>query len=225
MFPTLEKVKRDGEYNLYPIQIKAKIIYSYLFDGLSHRELDKTFIGLDPDLSKGYQSMGVLHYLGLKKNHKHIFKDKNLEEAINLLNNEKNNDFKLIIWYLNNYNKDVFFDEEIESRLNKQIVKSKKDKKKDRKNRLDSKKNKKPNQIIIVSKGYERDPDVIVEVLKRANDYCEFCKNKAPFIRAKDNTPYLEVHHKIPLSENGLDIVENAFAICPNCHRKAHYGI
>jgi 5-methylcytosine-specific restriction protein A len=34
----------------------------------------------------------------------------------------------------------------------------------------------------------------------------------------------LEVHHKKQLSEGGEDTVENAIALCPNCHREAHYG-
>jgi len=34
----------------------------------------------------------------------------------------------------------------------------------------------------------------------------------------------LEVHHKVPLAEGGDDTVENAIALCPNCHRHAHYG-
>lgn len=33
-----------------------------------------------------------------------------------------------------------------------------------------------------------------------------------------------EVHHKVPLSAGGDDTVENAIALCPNCHRKAHFG-
>jgi len=44
-----------------------------------------------------------------------------------------------------------------------------------------------------------------------------------PIAQAR-GTPYLEVHHRVPLAENGEDTVENAVAICPNCHRKAHDG-
>jgi 5-methylcytosine-specific restriction protein A len=65
---------------------------------------------------------------------------------------------------------------------------------------------------------------VIVEVLKRANGICENCHNPAPFIRKKDNSPYLEVHHKIHLSNKGEDSVENAIAVCPNCQRELHFG-
>lgn len=94
----------------------------------------------------------------------------------------------------------------------------------ERKSRLKSAP-KKPEKITIVSTGYKRNPDVVAEVLLRANGKCECCKLSAPFNRAKDGTPYLEVHHKVLLSENGEDTVENAIAICPNCHRKKHFGV
>ena len=71
---------------------------------------------------------------------------------------------------------------------------------------------------------YNRNPDVVIEVLNRANGICEKCKKKAPFFRKSDKTPYLEVHHKIRLADNGEDTVENAIAVCPNCHRELHYG-
>ncbi|MEE7094460.1 HNH endonuclease, partial [Escherichia coli O10] len=40
----------------------------------------------------------------------------------------------------------------------------------------------------------------------------------------EDGTPFLEVHHIEWLSKGGEDSVENAIALCPNCHRQAHYG-
>jgi predicted restriction endonuclease len=77
---------------------------------------------------------------------------------------------------------------------------------------------------VVTSIQYIRNPDVVAEVLERANGICEYCKKEAPFIRATDGTPYLEVHHEVPLSEDGDDTVDNAVAICPNCHRKVHFG-
>ena len=79
--------------------------------------------------------------------------------------------------------------------------------------------------ITTVSKKYKRNPDVVVATLRRANGYCENCGCKAPFIRKSDNTPYLEVHHKVALSEGGLDDLDNTIAVCPNCHRELHFGI
>ncbi|AUC23256.1 hypothetical protein BTO15_14650 [Polaribacter sejongensis] len=84
--------------------------------------------------------------------------------------------------------------------------------------------NKIPKQIIINKVDYQRNPFVIIDALKRAKGKCEKCNKDAPFIRDKNNSPYLEVHHKIPLSEKGEDTLKNVAALCPNCHRHAHYG-
>ena len=82
----------------------------------------------------------------------------------------------------------------------------------------------KPTKTITSQTIFNRNPYVVAEVLDRANGYCERCKNKAPFLRDNDETPYLEVHHIISLADNGDDTVENTIALCPNCHRQAHYG-
>lgn len=103
------------------------------------------------------------------------------------------------------------------------VEKSAKDSHEVRKKRLEVA-NKKPNQQIVSVTTYTRNPDVIAEVLFRANGVCEHCKSNAPFKRRKDNTPFLEVHHKIRLADGGEDTIENAIAICPNCHRNLHYG-
>lgn len=84
--------------------------------------------------------------------------------------------------------------------------------------------NKKPARIESKTNTFIRNPDVIAEVLERANGICEVCRKPAPFIRDSDNSPYLEIHHKIPLSKGGEDAVDNAIALCPNCHRYAHFG-
>lgn len=82
-----------------------------------------------------------------------------------------------------------------------------------------------PRQITIISSAYQRNQYVVLEVLERANGICESCKSPAPFIKAKDGTPYLEVHHIVQLAHGGEDTVKNAMALCPNCHRKKHFGI
>ena len=71
---------------------------------------------------------------------------------------------------------------------------------------------------------FRRNPDVVAEVLMQAAGVCQQCKQPAPFRRSKDSSPYLEGHHKERLSEGGEDTVKNAIALCPNCHRKNHYG-
>lgn len=81
-----------------------------------------------------------------------------------------------------------------------------------------------PQKVEALTTVFLRNADVIAEVLARSKGCCESCGNPAPFMRASDSSPYLEVHHKVRLADDGEDIVENALAMCPNCHRKAHYG-
>lgn len=40
-----------------------------------------------------------------------------------------------------------------------------------------------------------------------------------------DGKIYLETHHIVPLSEDGLDTEKNVAALCPNHHREAHHGV
>lgn len=70
---------------------------------------------------------------------------------------------------------------------------------------------------------YVRDPKVQAWVLNASAGLCEGCGERAPFNRA-DGEPYLEVHHVWHLAEGGPDTVENTVAVCPNCHRRLHYG-
>ena len=58
---------------------------------------------------------------------------------------------------------------------------------------------------------------------KRANGICEGCNELAPF-KTKSG-PYLEVHHLTRLADGGPDRPENVIALCPTCHRRAHYSI
>ena len=80
-----------------------------------------------------------------------------------------------------------------------------------------------PRQISREGLIYERDPLVRAFVLRRAKGQCECCREEAPFVDLY-GVPFLEVHHIHPLAEGGADVVENAAAICPNCHRECHHG-
>ena len=81
-----------------------------------------------------------------------------------------------------------------------------------------------PQTQVATGRIFIRNPDVIAEVLDLAAGICGSCQTAAPFSRKSDGTPYLEVHHKQQLSNGGEDTVANAIALCPNCHRKQHYG-
>lgn len=81
-----------------------------------------------------------------------------------------------------------------------------------------------PKSLVSLSTHYDRDPEVKAWVLKESKGKCECCGNPAPFLTG-EGTPFLEVHHVRHLAEKGPDIVENAVALCPNCHREIHHGV
>lgn len=58
---------------------------------------------------------------------------------------------------------------------------------------------------------------------KRANGICEGCNETAPF--ETKSGPYLEIHHLTRLADGGADLPQNVIALCPTCHRKAHYSL
>ncbi|AZV80381.1 HNH endonuclease [Parasedimentitalea marina] len=80
------------------------------------------------------------------------------------------------------------------------------------------------NRVVIRTFAFRRNPDVVAERLSQANGICDRCLSPAPFNRKSNGRPFLEVHHTIPLAEGGQDVVENTMALCPNCHREAHFG-
>ena len=103
------------------------------------------------------------------------------------------------------------------------MIESKSSSDEQRKKRLEEA-NPNPATVTVIAKKFQRNPDVVIEVLKRAKGMCEGCKKPAPFVRRSDGSPYLEVHHIKMLSDGGLDNIENAKALCPNCHRQDHHG-
>jgi hypothetical protein len=69
---------------------------------------------------------------------------------------------------------------------------------------------------------YIRDPKVRESILKMANGHCERCAQRG-FLTARGEY-YLETHHIVGVSERGPDTIDNIIALCPTCHRQAHFG-
>ena len=70
---------------------------------------------------------------------------------------------------------------------------------------------------------YERSEAVRIYVLRRANGKCEGCERDAPFNNNKGQ-PYLEPHHIARIADEGPDHPEWVAELCPNCHRRVHFG-
>ncbi len=223
MLPELKPSARSREFNIYSDPQRSEVIKQWILYGTAHRKLDEKVLGLDPVYSRGFQSMGILHYLGLKKEYQGIFTGKELEEAIIELE-EDGQDFNQILFYLKSSAASTSFSlDQIRQAEEKELKESRQDSAENRQSRL-SRANPKPQRIKVYSYTYKRNPDVVAESLERANGICEKCSNPAPFMRLTDGTPFLEVHHIISLSKGGLDSVDNVIALCPNCHQELHHG-
>ena len=88
---------------------------------------------------------------------------------------------------------------------------------------------KKPNKVIVNETiTYQRDFSVAKRALFNSGYKCELDNTHITFITC-NGLPYVEAHHLIPLSkqsefEYSLDVEANIISLCPNCHRKLHYG-
>jgi 5-methylcytosine-specific restriction protein A len=71
---------------------------------------------------------------------------------------------------------------------------------------------------------YQRSNAIKVYIQKRANGICEGCGSPAPFVKT-DGKPFLENHHIRKISDGGPDHPEWVVAVCPNCHKRAHYSV
>lgn len=71
-------------------------------------------------------------------------------------------------------------------------------------------------------------PSLGREAIEDSRFRCSVDENHLSFMKP-DGTPYLEVHHLIPLSRQAdfkykLDTKANIIPLCPNCHRMLHHG-
>lgn len=71
-------------------------------------------------------------------------------------------------------------------------------------------------RVPVVRSEVKRDPHVRTAVVRRAGGKCERCDAK------RDFPGFLDVHHILG-AEKG-DRVWNCVALCPNCHREAHFS-
>lgn len=76
---------------------------------------------------------------------------------------------------------------------------------------------------------YERDVSLAKDAIERASYRCEVNHQHQTFISPLTNAPFMEAHHIIPLGSQhyfkfNIDHIDNICSLCPNCHRKIHYG-
>lgn len=76
---------------------------------------------------------------------------------------------------------------------------------------------------------YPRSPILALKAIQREGYKCQVNPEHETFISSSSNTPYMEVHHLIPICysdefEHSIDTDANLIVLCPNCHRMIHFS-
>lgn len=229
--PKLSPEKRVREYNLYSEYQRIKTVEAYLFRGLSHRKIDIEILGLDSKKSRGYQSMGILHHLGLKGEFKGIFSGYPYEFILEIMKQEEDETYKYIIEIIekiSDLKKENFIDEEEkENTIIQYMIISEKPFEefiiKDE-----------PRQVATpLYLGFSELPKRNLKILSNAIHHsgflCEVDNLHPTFISEVTGKNYVEGHHLIPLSKqkdfsNSLDTESNIVVLCAVCHKIFHHG-
>ncbi|WP_267226228.1 HNH endonuclease [Dyella silvae] len=81
-----------------------------------------------------------------------------------------------------------------------------------------------PERKVVERNEFTRSIAVVAGALARAAGACEMPGCRSQLFERDDGTAYLEVHHIVPLAEDGEDTLTNAAGLCPSCHRRLHHG-
>lgn len=210
--PPLEPKARAREYESYSDAIRDRIVFDYLFQSRTHRWLDEHIIGLNADESRGYQAMGILHYIGLRDKHKGIFKGTTVLTALDHLRNSKH-DFSVVIASLERTSGDY-------NSTNKETVDSE----------FEKTEYEEGKELLRLHKVRERDPQLIKYAKKRFKKshgelFCEACGINFEKVYGERGKDFIEGHHNKPVSEmkeGETTKVEDIGMLCSNCHRMIH---
>lgn len=219
--PLPDPVSRKREYMSYSEQLRNKVVYEYLFNGNTHRWIDEHTLKLDPEWSRGYQAMGILHHLGLKNAYKGLFKGLSVAEAIDLIEqecvehpNDRNLNAPIISSLsgipVNDEHQDEYTIGDVQVDEGNEYPEGK--------------------IAFVLHKKRERNPKLIRDAkrLFLANYgrlYCEACEFDFVEYYGERGTDFIEGHHKKLISEMNegeKTKVEDIAMLCSNCHRMIH---
>lgn len=202
-FPPLKKSDRSAEFKNYSYSEIRNTVIEYLFNGLSHRKIDEKVLKKNPLKSRGYQSMGILHYVGIIKDHKGIFNGYSFDEAVYILNSIE--EYEL----LNILNNEIQEFSNLQADTNLTSIVKKEGKK-----------------IQFYTTKYERSPQLRERALEIHGYQCSVCNFDFENTYGEIGKGYIEIHHVMPLfsftEEKTIDPQKDLIPICSNCHRMIH---
>lgn len=241
---------RPREFNEFSDEQRECVVYGWIVEGKSTRQLDSEFLCPGKDY-RGYKSMGILHYLGLRREHQGIFKGVPIVDVLaSLMQYATDPNYCMIFYYIRDYvakhGTVIGIDESsISNTFPKDSLKDQSWIKNTwtksySSNRIDNRLMELPDDnesddktVKCKDVTYHYSSKTIKESLKCLYDFrCQICGDV--ILRTGWNNGlsrvnqwiYLnaDVHHILPLSKHGPDKRANMLCLCPTCHRKFHTG-
>ncbi|WP_438312421.1 EVE domain-containing protein [Sporosarcina sp. FA9] len=213
--PSLESSNRSREYEKYDEGLLGKVVYEYLFNGKTPRWLDEYILEIEDMKSSGFESMNILHYLGLRAPYKGIFIDKSFKDSLVILN-EKGEEYNLIVRLLEVNEKAISREKELGDNVTKDIESEK----------VEEGLRNEGGLKYYYGKRYERDSKNRIEAIKHHGSSCVACEFNFEEVYRERGIDFIEVHHINPLSTLGEAVEINPeidlVPLCANCHRMVH---
>ena len=207
--PKLEKSTRDREYKRYLQSERRDVVVAYLFDGLSHRDIDTQVLGLDSTYSRGYQSMGILHYLGITGSFKGLFKGMDVNNAAEILEHNGESYYDLAVLLKEVGISERQCEDDIQSETATEYTVSTEGREKH-----------------IYTTIYERKASLRKAAIQIHGTTCMACGFNYESVYGPRGRDYIEVHHIKPLSSLNEQVEVNPatdlIVVCANCHRIIH---
>ncbi|NLY36424.1 MAG: hypothetical protein GX046_04225 [Tissierellia bacterium] len=205
--PPLRFSKRKGDWDILPESLRDSMLYAYLFDGLSLRELDEAYLLFDSDKTKGFESLRVLHFMGVTGDFRGIFKGFELVEGLRSLKKEEII-HKHLIEALQRYGYSLYQQETHSENDNLESVV------------------REGGGFLHYTTRYERSPYLRKQAIEFHGIRCMACGFDFEEVYGELGKDFIEVHHTVgfpdPRQDLFVDPHQDLQCLCSNCHRMIH---
>lgn len=192
-------------YNKYTEKQHVDTIIAYLFENKNLAKIDKEILNIKYRKSSGYESMAILHHLGIRGNFKGIFKGLTTEQGIAKLEALNDPDYDTIIALLKNETV-LLKDIDLETQEGHPVEEG--------------------GRIVYYTARYERNAKNRKLAIAHHGTTCKVCGFDFEKVYGELGKDYIEVHHLVPLSERNEKVIPDPktemTVLCSNCHRMIH---
>lgn len=205
--PPLRYSKRKGDWDILPESLRDSMLYAYLFDGLSLRELDEAYLLYDSEKTKGFESLRILHYMGVTGDFRGIFKDFELIEGLRCLKKDEIT-YRQLIEALQRYGYSLYQQETHSENDNlESLVRE-------------------GGGFLYYTTRYERSPYLRKQAIAFHGINCMACGFNFEEAYGELGKDFIEVHHTVgfpdPRQDLFVDPHQDLQCLCSSCHRMIH---